>query len=558
MSNQFRFRLIPLIAVAFFCLACDSGTDTKTNPDVPVASDSIAIVTPEPDTQRDELNAILKRVTMLDGITINGVSVGGMTVAEARDAVRATLNAQNAPLSVGVKLGDDVVQFSDKTIALTDDLDKALDEAFNLVREDNGYEAVMREVEAIKTSGREIPVGVRFDEAALKTAVDEYAAAHDVAATNASVAYNQEENKIAFTPEVNGVTVDRDALLTALLSAKNGETVEAIVTETPAEETLESIQSHFVLRGAQTTNYAYSGSSKNRRKNIEKGAGMLTGTILHPGEEFSMNDCLGVRNKAGGWYLAGAYQSGDTVQEYGGGVCQISTTLYNAALKADMKITDRRNHSMPVHYIAMGLDATINSVGNKIDFKFKNSSKADIIVIASADGKNLTVEIWGIPIVEDSDGKYDEIRIPDTKKTKTLKPNGEKEVVVDATKPAGYREESKKRREGSVWQSYIEYYKDGVLIEDGRKELATSTYKAFSGQIIVGPDPTAKPDDTPKPTSSVTPQPDPTQKPTNQPTEKPTEAPTEKPTEKPTEQPTEKPTDKPTDPPEPDPTDGEG
>ena len=548
MSNVFRFRLIPLLAVAVLCLACNGGCDDPSNnPNVPVASDSIAIVTPEPDAHRDELNAILKRVTMLDGVTVNGVSVGGMTVAEAKAAVRPSVDEQKSKYSVSVKLGEEVAVFSGAEIAVADDLDQAIDEAFNLVREDKGYEAVLKEVEAIKTSGREFPVSVHFDEKALKAAVDAFADAHDVAPINASVAYNQEENKIAFAPEVTGVTVDREALIAALAAAANGETVEAVVTETPAEETLDSIQSHFVLRGTQTTNYAYKGSSGNRRKNIEKGAKMLTGTILHPGEEFSMNDCLGVRNKAGGWYLAGAYQSGDTVQEYGGGVCQISTTLYNAALKADMEITDRRNHSMPVHYIDKGLDATINSVGAKIDFKFKNSSKADIIIIATTDGKNITVEIWGIPIIEDSDGKYDEIRLPKPEQIGTLKPSGEKEIVVDETKPAGYREESKKRRNGSVWQSYIEYYKDGVLIENGHQKLAVSTYKAFSGQIIVGPDPTSKPTDTPKPTSGATPKP--TEKPTEKPTDKPTDAPTEKPTEQPTEKPTEPPTEKPTEPP---------
>ena len=516
------FVLLPMLLIA--CFGSTDSPVTSGTP-LPLESDHIAITTEAPDLHREELNAILNRSTMLEGVTIAGVNVGGMTVAEVREAVGTALETQKKAYTVSVTIGEETVPFSGESIPMADNLEDAIGEAFNLVREDKGFDAVSAEVEAIRRDGMEIPVTLTFDEASLKTAVEAFANEHVVAPVSATVAYNKEENKIDFTPDVKGVSVDRDALLTALLEAKDGDSVQAPIVETEAEETLESIQSHFVVRGTQTTNYAYSGSTKNRRKNIEKGAKMLTGTIMHPGDELSMNKILGVRNKANGWYLAGAYQAGDTVQEYGGGVCQISTTLYNAALKADMNITSRRNHSMPVHYISMGLDATINSVGNIIDFKFKNSSKADIIIIATTDGKNLTVEIWGIPIIEDSEGKYDEIRIPETKKLKTLQPTGEKEVIVDATKPVGYRQEDKKRREGSIWQSYIEYYLNGQLIENGRKELATSTYKAYSGSIIVGPDATPAPDTpapaTPEPGGNETPIPTPTKEPDPTPTKEP-------------------------------------
>ena len=561
--NRTLIMLPLLILMIALCAACTNETKIPQTADHPIESDNIAIMTPEPNLHKEELEAILNRSTMLEGVTINGVAVGGMTPAEAKKAVESSVEALKKAYSVSVKIGDAVIPFSADAVETTDNLDAAVEEAFHMIREGDDYEAVFAQIEEIRKSGKDIPVAVSFSETSLKTAVDAFAAEHDVAPVNASVSYNKEENKIDFTPEVNGIQIDRDALVAALLAAANGDTVEAAVTETPAEETLEAVQSHFVLRGTQTTDYH--DSAKGRKENIRHGAmDLLTGTILHPGEEFSMNKCLGVRKNDGHWKLAGAYQSGDTVQEYGGGVCQISTTLYNAALKADMKITDRRNHSMPVHYIAMGLDATINSVGNIIDFKFVNSSKADILIIANADGKNLTVEIWGIPISEDCDGKYDEIRIPKTKRLKVLKPSGEAEVRVDQSKPAGYRKESSKRRDGSIWQSYIEYYKNGELVE--RKDLATSTYKAFSGEIIVGPDasetpapsdnPTKEPDTTepptkePDPTEAPTNAPDPTEAPTNAPD--PTEAPTKEPdpTEAPTKEPD--PTEAPTK--EPDPT----
>ena len=168
---------------------------------------------------------------------------------------------------------------------------------------------------------------------------------------------------------------------------------------------------------------------------------------------------------------------------------------------------------MPVSYVKQGLDATINSVGNIIDFKFQNSSKSDIIIIAYVDNDDytkagkLTMEIWGIPIIEDSEGKYDEIRIPEPKKLKTIKPSGDVEYQVDVTKKPGYKELIVKNQNGSVWQSYVEYYLNGELVE--RKELAQSTYKAFNKVYLVGPDATPEPDKTPKPSDGDNPDPTP-------------------------------------------------
>jgi Uncharacterized vancomycin resistance protein len=550
-----------LAVILILCLACGgSDTDRTTNDpaveatptdEIRIGSDEIAIKTPEPDLHREELDQILKRNTMLDGVTVNGIAVGGLTLDEARAKVQPTLDTLKKQMRVSVTLGGTTEVFSAETIPTTDDLDRVLSEAFGIVREDNGFDAVSREVEAIKANGRDFPVTLSFDETALKAAIDAFAVKVEVQPQNATVAYNKDSNSIDYIADVTGKTVDRDALVAALQNAGSGDTIEAPVTETQAEIKLDDIKSKYVLRSTMTTDY--SSSNKNRKENIRHGAmDLLTGTVVHPGEVFSMNGCLGVRKNDGHWKLATAYQQGKHVPEYGGGVCQISTTLYNAAVMADMEIVFRQNHSMPVGYISKGLDATINSVGNIIDFKFKNSSKSDIIIIANATGKKLTVEIWGIPLIEDSNGEYDEIRLPKPVKTKTLKPTGEIHYEVDPSKPVGYKEKVADRQDGSVWESKKEYYLNGVLVKS--EKLATSTYKAYAGEYIIGPsaEPTEEPVVTPTPTAPVTTPPasDPTAEP-------PSDTPT--PTAPPTDPPTDPPTAPPTTPPA-DPTDdvGEG
>ncbi len=542
MKKKHLLWLLPLLAALLLCLACGGETTTEPERDydpktgeviipgqqTPVSSNPnedseiIAIVTPEPDLHRDELNAILKRATMLDGVTVNGVSVGGMTLDEAKAAIQQSLDAQKKDLRVTVTLGDAKDVFSADSIQTTDNLDEMLTEAFNLVREDKGFEAVTAEVNEIKANGRDFPVRIAFREDALRSAVDAFAEAHETKPVNASVGYNKEENKIDFTPDVVGRSVDREALVTALLDAKSGDTIEAPAAETHAEITLADVQQQYVLRSSFTTKF--SKSIDNRKFNICKGAGMITGTILHPGDTFSANGTLGTRKKENGWKVATAYVQGTHEKQYGGGVCQLSSTLYNAAVLADMNIVDRKNHSMPVDYVDKGRDATINSVGNLIDFKFQNSSKSDIIIIAYVDNTDykkagtLTMEIWGIPISEDSNGEYDEIRIPTPKKTKTIKPSGDVKYEVDVTKPVGYKKIKVKNQNGSVWESTKEYYLNGVLVKS--EKLATSTYKAYSAVYTVGPD-APEPSDTPKPDKTPKPD-DPTPSPSTPPPADPT------------------------------------
>ena len=483
----------------------DASIDPVSATEAPVEEDPIAIVTPEPDLHRAELEAILNRTTMLDGVAVNGVFVGGMTLEQARAAVLPTVESAKKELRIDVQLGDVKKTFSGETVATTDNLDEVLKEAYALVREDKGFEEVSQEVAAIKSAGKDFSVSIAFDETALRAAVDAFADAHETKPVDASVAYNKEENKIDFTPDVTGVTIDREALVDALLSAKGGDTVTVKAVETKAAVTLADVQAKYVLRSTYTTKY--SKSIENRKYNIFKGAGMITGTILHPGDTFSANGTLGVRNKENGWRVATAYVGGAHEKQYGGGVCQLSSTLYNAAVLADMKIVDRRNHSMPVDYVDKGRDATINSIGNLIDFKFQNSSKSDIIIIAYVDNENfkkagkLTMEIWGIPISEDSNGAYDEIRIPTPKKTKTIKPSGDVKYEVDVSKPVGYKEQTVKKQDGSVWESTKEYYLNGKLVKS--EPLATSTYRAYTAVYLVGPDPTPAPSASPSPTPTA-------------------------------------------------------
>ena len=167
--------------------------------------------------------------------------------------------------------------------------------------------------------------------------------------------------------------------------------VPNITTDKLGEEAFPEKLAYFSTR--------YDASNTNRATNIELACETINGTILLPNEVFSFNGTVGPRTKSKGYKLAGAYSAGELIESYGGGVCQVSSTIYNAALYANLEIVERYNHSAVVSYVDCGRDATV-SYGVR-DFKFKNSRTYAIKLKASARNGILTIEIWGIPEKEE-------------------------------------------------------------------------------------------------------------------------------------------------------------
>ena len=138
----------------------------------------------------------------------------------------------------------------------------------------------------------------------------------------------------------------------------------------------------------------YDAGNYNRSHNIALAAKTINGTILLPGETFSYNGILGNTNKAKGYKVGTAYVGGKVVESYGGGICQVSSTLYNAILYANLEVVERYNHSYVVNYVPAGRDATV-AYGGK-DFKFKNTRNYPIKIVASAKNGVVSITIKGI------------------------------------------------------------------------------------------------------------------------------------------------------------------
>ena len=297
-------------------------------------------------------------------------------------------------------------------------------------------------------------------------------------AQDAQVVYSEDPAEpIAIVPETPGQRIDEAALRLALTKP---DAVRILVDLQPieADVTATELKERYSLLSEFTT--SFKGSTlgrKNRVNNMALAVERINGVVLAPGEEFSMNETILDRNKENGYYLAPAIRNGTYEKEYGGGVCQVSSTLFNAVMMADLTVTERHHHSWPMTYVPIGRDATI-STGYK-DFKFVNDSEGELVIFAHMDrkAKTITVRLYGV-----HSHNFDHIKIV-SERTGSLPAKGTK-VLLDESLSAGSRVEERKERRGKTSVTYKEYYDaDGKLLH--REKAFEDSYPSIEGLVYV-------------------------------------------------------------------------
>lgn len=202
------------------------------------------------------------------------------------------------------------------------------------------------------------------------------------------------DNNVTVVPEVWGRYLDLEKVAPLVSQIYEGGSVvnipyNSIEPDVKASELNEKLFN--ATLGSFYTNYG--GSTANRAANVANAASKINNKVLAPGEVFSFNDTVGKRSVANGFFQAPEYANGQTVMGIGGGTCQVSSTLYNAVLYADLSIVSRLNHMFPVGYCPLGQDATVTDSG--VDFKFTNNTDYPIKISALTSGGRITVSIIG-------------------------------------------------------------------------------------------------------------------------------------------------------------------
>ena len=226
------------------------------------------------------------------------------------------------------------------------------------------------------------------------------------------------------------------------------------------------------LLASYSTSYAT--SSANRCTNVELATKSINGYVLMPGETFSYNDTVGQRNAARGYKEAGVYLNGEVTTGLGGGICQVSSTLYNAVLLSNLEIVERTNHTFKPSYVPAGQDATVS--WGAPDFKFKNNRNYPIKISATTSGKNIYFNIYGLKTDDDYEVKIVSNQVGTVPFTTSYQ--------NDSSLPSGTQKVIQGGSNGCKTETYKILYKNGT--EVSRTRINADTYKAHNQVISVG------------------------------------------------------------------------
>lgn len=328
------------------------------------------------------------------GVTIQGMSVGGMTQEEAEAKVQEYVDqVSQETVTLQVRKKETAFPLSDIGLKCTN-MD-VVEEAYNLGKTGNVFKRVM-EVRELEKKGTDFPLTFSVDKEETKKVVAKKAKKFLAKKKDATI--KRVDGKFVITKHVHGIAIDFDAnaeKLAEVFGNKDWNHKSVVFpmdyTLDKAKHTKKELSAIKDVLGTYTTSYA--GSASGRCANVENGASLINGTVLYPGESFSVYSKVAPFTAANGYHLAGSYSNGQTVQTYGGGICQVSTTLYNAVLRAELNVTERLNHSMTVHYVPLSADAAIS--GTDKDLKFTNNLDHPIYIQGTAGGSSITFTIYG-------------------------------------------------------------------------------------------------------------------------------------------------------------------
>lgn len=286
--------------------------------------------------------------------------------------------------------------------------------------------------------------------------------------------YTKDGDTHNIEPEVVGVEIDDSEAKRIFEENKDNTGSYKIPAKiTYPEVTASYLEDKYVNKIIAKYTTSFAGSSADRITNIALAASKIDGYVLNPGKRFSYNQVVGPRTAAAGFKNAHVYVGTKVVDGIGGGICQVSSTLYNAVVLADLKTVTRVNHSIPVSYVPLGRDATV-SYGT-IDYVFENNKPYPVSIKAKTEGNTLTVSIVGT-----SEMDY---TVEFTSEFLSSIPYGTAETEDD-TIPEGERKIVSPGSNGSVYQSYRIYKRNGKVYD--KKPESKSRYQPVAAEIAVG------------------------------------------------------------------------
>lgn len=466
--------------------------------------------------------------TYYEGISIDGIDISGMSYAEAREALVDHVTEELAKINMTLQVDKACMVLSASDLNVKVNVNELLQKAYDLGRvSEYDYSANYLAQQELKNNPVNFDIEYSYDRESIAKRVASIA---EFVNTNPKEPYvtvsqrpsaNTESGSssndgpvvhsddavvetvkakngvsigyIVFNPGTNGFTLDEESMVDDVaLAFENGEydkQLTAELHETEPSLTIDDLRENVKLLSSYQTEFE--SSNLNRRRNIQKAAAILNACTVAPWQEISFNEYVGPRTEKDGWLRAPGITGGKEYQDSpGGGICQVTGTLYNALLACGqnrIKITVRQHHSWPSSYVPIGLDATVDTGGP--DLCWRNVSDSGIYIFTYADvtpgSRIMYVYIYGKP---QDDGSYYKTH---AELLEEIEPDPV-EVVYNPSWPSGYSKTTVTARKGYKADAYlIKYNAAGEEVD--RIYLYTDLYVPVRGQITKGSGPASLP-----------------------------------------------------------------
>lgn len=409
-----------------------------------------------------------------DNVFVGTVDVSGMNAEEAKAALEQKV-AEYQALTMTLKAEEATAEI---TLA---DLGFQIEDADKLVKKAVAYGksgSVWSRYFQIKNLEKEkkvFDITYAVDEEMVATAIDEKMPELENAAKDATI--TRENGQFVITDAEKGVAIEPTESTKAIEDFLNktwkqeADTIELVTKIEEPEVTREQLEQIQDVLGKYTT---YCGTGGGRVQNIETGAKLINGAVIMPGEEFSADAAMRPYTFENGYAEAGSYENGKVVQSMGGGICQVSSTLYNACILAELEITQRQAHSMTVSYVDPSMDAAI--AGDYKDLKFVNSTETPIYVEGYVSGGYITFRIYGKETRPE--GRTIEFI------SETLSTTAPKKTFVASDASLGSKSTTDSGHTGLNAQLWKVVYENGK--EVSREVFNTSNYRSSDATVSVG------------------------------------------------------------------------
>ena len=422
------------------------------------------------------------------GVYIDDEHVGGLTKEEAIRKISSLHNDASGAFDITVSVGNESWHVNSERVPVSRNTEEIVEKAWAVGRSNTSglkggavtpFQEHVNQVADLRTHPSTFATKQDYDHEALRNLTDGIVNYVNREPVNSMVySFDFNTKAFTFTDDQPGAKIDPDQLYAQLTEVLDSGTTQKELRVVPekviADLTKAELMNSFGLISAYTTNTT---KDKNRNTNIELSARAISGITVQPGEIFSFNGATGERTAAKGYKEAPAISGGQSKDEVGGGVCQTSSTLFNAVVRADLEIIERNAHAWPSSYIEKGFDATVNWPG--LDFKFKNNTDQPIFIVAGYSNRQVTVNIYGMSL-----GPGVKIDLESELVRTIPQPEGINYVINTSLAP-GETKKTVTGRKGYEVNTWKVWYQGDREIK--REILFKTTYKAYQETVEYNP-----------------------------------------------------------------------